>query len=345
MDFFGFTSNGLKEFFKKDLPCFRVDQIFQWIYEKGVDSFEKMSNLSKDLRCSLDQELNLFSLQLIEERISKDRQSCKFLFKLKDGYFIESVLISSSDRRTLCISSQVGCKGRCVFCASGKDGFKRDLSSSEIVEQVVLVNNKLKEKNERISNIVFMGMGEPLDNFENVINSIHILNDKKGLNISQRKITISTVGLIDKIQKLKELDLNVNLTLSLHAPNQMIRERLIPFAKKNNLEDLLRALKSYFNKTKRDLSLEYILIGGINDRKEDAKQLIATLFSYDFKINLIPYNKIEGSDFKRTTNEDIVKFKNELKKGSLSVTQRFLKGDDISAACGQLAMKQKAEVE
>lgn len=341
MEIFSYTLNELKEFFKKrSLPPFRASQVFDWIYNKRAQTFDEMSNLPKNLRESLQNNFTFFSLGKIEEVRSHNSETSKFLWKLSDGYYIESVLISSKERRTLCVSSQVGCKGGCAFCASGKEGFKRDLSTGEIIEQVVLIDQQLKEHEERISNIVFMGMGEPLDNFENVLRAIRILNDKEGLNISQRKITISTVGIIEMIDKLREEDLNVNLTLSLHAPNQSLRESLIPFAKKNDLTCLLASLKAYFQKTRRDITVEYILIDRINDSKNHARQLIEKLSPFDFKVNLIPYNPVEGLLFKRPSNNAILNFKNEVERGLIDVTQRFLKGDDITAACGQLALKQ-----
>jgi 23S rRNA (adenine2503-C2)-methyltransferase len=236
------------------------------------------------------------------------------------------------------VSSQVGCKGACLFCASGKKGFVRDLNTAEIIEQVVQIDSFLKEKNERVNHVVFMGMGEPLDNYDNVMRAIRILIEPKGINISQRKITISTVGLIDKILQMLDESLKVNLTLSLHAPNQKIRSSIMPVAKKYPYDELLNVMEEYFEKTGRDITFEYILIDGINDQKIHARELREKIKAH-FNVNLIPYNQIEGVNLKRPQKEVVEEFKNELMSKGIKVTWRYTKGKDIAAACGQLAFQ------
>jgi 23S rRNA (adenine2503-C2)-methyltransferase len=342
---YSFTLEELKHFFiEKEQKPFRAEQVFDWVYQKRAASFNEMKNLSKDLRDSLEKELKFSSLELIKTLESKDGETFKFLWKLEDGHLIESVLILSNSRRTVCVSSQVGCKGACLFCASGKRGFIRNLSTDEIIEQIVRIDEYLKDKNERVSHVVFMGMGEPLENYENVVKSIAILNEPKGLNISQRKITISTVGIIEGIKKLLKENLSVNLTLSLHAPNQKIREKIMPAAMKNPFDELLLAMEDYFEKSGRDVTYEYILIENLNDQKEHAKELADNIKSH-FNVNLIPYNPIDGVSLKRPAKEAIEAFKNELEKKDISVTWRYTKGKDIEAACGQLAFQETSTLE
>ena len=340
-----YTLEELKAWFvKAGEKTFRANQIFEWIYQKQAMSFEEMTNLSKELREKLKKAFLFPTLKLKEKEISADQETIKFLFELADGKFIEAVLINSFERRTVCVSSQVGCKGACKFCASGKKGFFRNLSSAEIIEQILFIENYLKEK---ITNVVFMGMGEPLDNLENVVKTIKMINDPKGLNLSQRRISISTVGLIDKINMLLQKELKVNLVLSLHAPNQQLREELIPYAKKNKLEELLKVMAKYAEKTSRDITFEYILIEGINDSEKDALELADKLERFDhFSVNLIPYNPILGeagedivNKFKRPASQRVNKFKDVLEKKKIPVTQRYAKGGDIAASCGQLALR------
>ncbi len=337
MNILDFTLEGLKAFFiKNSKKAFHAKQIFEWIYQKKIKNFDDMSNLSKELREFLKKELNFNILKISSLQESKDLETIKYLFKLEDGLLIESVLIKSDERRTLCLSSQVGCQVRCAFCASGKKGLLRNLSTAEIIEQILHVEEITKEN---ITHIVFMGMGEPLDNFDNVIKAINIINDPSALNISQRRITISTVGVLDKIILLKESNLKINLALSLHAPNQQLREKLIPYAKRYLIEDILKALDDYFNKTKRDITFEYILIEDVNDRPEHAKELSKLLNKRHSSVNLIPYNPIDSINYKRSSNKKIKDFKNILISQNVIVTQRYQKGSDIAAACGQLALK------
>lgn len=342
--FCSYSLDELLSFCRKEaVEPFRARQLFEWVYQKKVLDFEKMSSLKKELRAKLKAEFLLPNLQLKKVLTSKDEETVKFLFELKDKSLIESVLIKSFDRRTVCISSQVGCKGGCLFCASGKNGFFRNLKTFEIIEQVLLIEDYLKEN---ISNVVFMGMGEPLDNFDNVVKAIHILNHPLGMNISQRKISVSTVGLIEKIKLLLQKKLKVNLVLSLHAPNQETREKLIPFARANPFDELLHTVFEYAKKTSRDITFEYVLLENINDTQQAAFDLIKKLAGFrHFSINLICYNPlcspaVAGDvPLKKPHAFRILAFKQMLVKNGIAATQRYAKGADIAAACGQLALK------
>jgi 23S rRNA (adenine2503-C2)-methyltransferase len=322
---------------------FHARQLMDWVYGKGVLNWDQMTNLSKNLREKLKGNIRLPSLQFIRVVPSDDLETYKFLFKLIDGSFIESVLICSDKRRTVCVSSQVGCPAKCAFCASGKEGFKRNLRPAEIVEQVVHINKWLVEKNERVSHIVYMGMGEPLKNYDTVVKSVRALSDPSLFNISERRITISTVGIVEGIQRLTNEDLKVNLVLSLHAPNQRIRQKIIPYARKYPLEDILSAIDNYSKKTKRDITYEYTLIAGINDHPDHAHELTHLLHGKQCTVNLIPYNPVTGLYLKRPEKKAIKSFRSVLFGAKLPNTCRYTKGDDIAAACGQLALKTQNE--
>jgi len=335
MDILGLKEKELIEILlKKDYKAFRSKQIIEWIYQKKALSFDEMTNLSVAVRSFLKDNFTLFSLKLKQTQLSKDKETKKYLFELKDGFFIESVLILSNERKTICLSTQVGCAIRCTFCASGKKGFFRNLKASEIIEQIIHI---AKDINQNPTHIVFMGMGEPLLNLDELVRSIEIISNENFLKISQRRITISTVGILENIKKLKEKNLKCNLALSLHAPTDEIRNMIIPYAKKYKLESLLNELKDYSTQTKRDISFEYILIENVNDSLEDAKNLKNLLKNFQCSINLIPYNPVLGLDYKRPQNERILKFKSFLISNKLNVFQRYAKGNDIAASCGQLA--------
>lgn len=319
-------------------PSFIHNQILQWIFAKGIIDFQQMTNLSKDLRETLSQQFLLPSLQLVKMVDSDDGETTKFLWKLRDGTFIESVLIYSGDRRTVCVSSQVGCPARCAFCASGKEGLFRHLTCGEIIEQVLLIDLYLRPKNEKVSHIVFMGMGEPLDNYDQVTAAIVHLNDPKKFNISQRRITVSTVGIVENIYKLANFGLKINLVLSLHAPNQHIRKKIIPYARRYELADILKAMDYFAEKTKRDITFEYTLLKGINDQIEHAQELVELVSTKQCTVNLIPYNTVVGLKLQRPDHETIWAFREVLDKARIVNTCRYTKGDDIAAACGQLAL-------
>lgn len=320
---------------------FHAKQILDWIYQKGVLSWEEMTNLSQPLRVALAKHIKLPFLTPVQMLASKDGETFKFLWRLTDGHFIESVLICSGNRRTVCVSSQVGCPVRCAFCASGQRGFFRNLRPAEIVEQVLRIHHFLLQKGERVSHVVFMGMGEPLKNYESVVKAIEWICSPSGLNLSQRRITISTVGIPDGIKRLAHEGLKVSLVLSLHAPNQQIRQKIIPYARKYPLEEILSAMDEYAEKTKRDITYEYVLLEGINDHPDHAFELAQVLKGRQCAVNLIPYNPIPRVKLKRPRNQVIKQFRAVLFGLKVVNTCRYLKGEDIAAACGQLALQQE----
>ena len=339
MNIYDLSLLDLKKWLKEnDGKSFQAEQIYRWIYKQKVSSWEEMRNINKNLLQKLSENFSLSSLNLVQQQCSKDEQTSKFLWQLKDGKNIESVLIESGLRRTVCVSAQVGCAVGCRFCASGKNGLFRNLTTSEIIEQIVAIDKILESKGENVSHVVFMGMGEPLHNYDNVINAIRILIEEKGLNISQRRITVSTVGIIDKIYKLAEENLKVNLVLSLHAANQKTREKLIPIAHKYPLAELIKAMQNYFNVTKRDITSEYTMLDGINDSVIDANMLVGIIGSRHCTLNIIPYNEVDSADkFKKPSHQNIQEFREALDRNNITNTCRYTKGDDIAAACGQLA--------
>lgn len=337
----GISSDDLREWLAQNKePAFRAKQIFQWIYEKNVIDYKGMTNLSLALRKKLEEEIPFPVLKQLQMQSSKDEETQKFLWELKDGYKVESVLIYSEGRRTVCVSSQVGCAARCAFCASGKQGWKRNLTTAEIVEQIVQINAFLSQKQERVSHIVFMGMGEPLENYDNVVAAVRRINSPDGLNISQRRITISTVGIVDRIHDLSNEGFKVNLVLSLHAPNQNIRKKIIPYARRYEMSDVLEAMDAYSRATKRDITYEYTLLAGINDQLQHAQELVTLLEGKQCTVNLIPYNPVSGVNLERPATKTIKAFQELLDKAGIVNTCRYTKGVDIAAACGQLALQE-----
>ena len=324
---------------------FRAAQAYDWVYVKGVRSFDEMNNMGKELRNKLSGAFSFPVLKKVRELCSEDGETIKFLWELEDGKRVESVLIFSRERRTVCISCQVGCPARCAFCASGKEGLLRNLSVAEIVEQVLHIDRYLKEKEERVCHLVFMGMGEPMENYEAVVKSIQIFNAPEAFNISQRRITISTVGVVEKIRQLGDEELKVNLVLSLHAPNQHIRKKIIPYARKYALEEILDAMEEYSCKTHRDITYEYTLIAGINDHISHAEELAELLRGKQCTVNLIPYNPVPKLNLGRPSKEKIEAFREVLEEAKITTTWRYTKGKDIAAACGQLALQKGEEGE
>lgn len=319
---------------------FRASQFFNWVYQKGAHDWSLMTNLSASLRKLAASHFILQNLKLVKTEGSSDGETTKFLWELQDGKFVESVLIRSFERRTVCVSSQVGCPARCAFCASGKKGLIRNLSAAEIFEQVFEIDGFLKKKGERVSHVVYMGMGEPFENYEAVTESIKLLCDPMRLGLSQRRITVSTVGVVDGITRFADEDLKVNLVLSLHAPTQKLRLKIIPFARKYPLEEILSAMRYFAKTTRRDVTYEYTLMEGINDAPAHAEELAELLKGEQCTVNLIPYNPVEGLRLNRPSKEEIESFRDILAERGLNVTWRYTKGKDIAAACGQLALKQ-----
>lgn len=318
---------------------FRAAQVFDWIYAKDAPAFEAMTNLGKETRAKLAAHFSFPVLRHLQTLESEDGETLKFLWELPDKKRVESVLILSGDRRTVCISCQVGCPARCAFCASGREGLMRNLSAAEIVEQVLHINRILKGKGERVSHLVFMGMGEPMENYEAVVRAIQLFHDPAAFNISQRRITVSTVGVVEGIHRLAKEELKVNLVLSLHAPNQHIRKKIIPYARKYPLEEILLAMEGYARDTKRDITYEYTLLAGINDKPQHAEELAHLLMGKQCTVNLIPYNPIDGLHLQRPQRSEIEAFRSTLEGAGINTTWRYTKGKDIAAACGQLALQ------
>jgi 23S rRNA (adenine2503-C2)-methyltransferase len=314
-------------------PAFRAKQIFEWLHVKLVSSYDDMTNLSKELRNTLK---DLYPLTVLEETrrlMSKKDGTIKFLFRLNDDRVIESVLMKYHHGNSVCISSQVGCRMGCTFCASTIGGKERDLTAAEMLDQIYRIQVMTGE---RVSNVVVMGTGEPLDNYDNLVRFIRILSDSKGINISTRNITVSTCGIPDKMRQLADEELPVTLALSLHAPNNEIRKRLMPIAKQYELSEVMDAFRYYYEKTGRRLTVEYSLAEGINDKEEHAKELAVLLRGYNCHVNLIPINPIKERSYVKSDYHNIQKFKNILEKYRINVTIRREMGSDINAACGQL---------
>jgi len=323
----------------RDIENYRAGQILKWIYNREADTFDIMTNLGKEIRKLLSLNFTINRLDIIQIERSQDG-SRKYLFRLEDGNHIESVLIPEKDHYTLCISSQVGCAQGCRFCLTAKGGFVRNLSKSEIVAQVRdILKDQISSK--RITNIVFMGMGEPLANLQNVIKAIHTITEADfGLGFSSRRVTVSTAGLVSKLSALGN-ETRVNLAVSLNATDNKTRDFLMPVNKKYPIEELLDACRRYNLRPGSKITFEYILIKGINDSAENANQLAELLKEIRSKINLIPFNEHEGSDFKRPEESVISNFREILVKKGCTTMVRRSKGEDISAACGQLSAKVK----
>ena len=314
---------------------FRAEQIFKWLYQEKVTSFDEMTNLSLELRKKLEENYTICNYKILKKLQSKDG-TIKYLFDVLDGNAIESVLMKYHHGYSICVSSQIGCKMGCKFCASTGIPFVRNLSSGEIVEQILSIE---RDENIRISNVVFMGIGEPLDNYDNVVNAIHIINHPKGLNIGARHISISTSGLVPKIYKLAEEKIQCTLSISLHATTNEKRSSMMPVNNTYKIEELMQACKDYIKETNRRISFEYALAKDNNDNLEDAKQLVKLLKGMLCHVNLIPINKIENGSYTKSSNENIVKFRDYLNEHGIVATIRRELGSDIDAACGQLRRK------
>lgn len=331
-----FTLEELKEKLKEmgEKP-FRAEQIFKWLYDDRVSSFDDMTNLSIDLREKLNNIFDIKEFRILKKQVASDGTK-KYLFDVLDGNAIETVLMQYHHGYSLCVSSQVGCKMGCKFCASTGIPFVRNLSSGEIVEQIMAVE---RDEKIRISNVVFMGIGEPLDNYDNVVKAIHLINNPKGLNIGARHISVSTSGLVPKIYKLAEENIQCTLSISLHATTNEQRSKMMPVNNSYPIEELLQACRDYIEKTHRRISFEYALAKENNDNLEDAKRLVKLLKGMLCHVNLIPINKIENGSFTKSSNENIMRFRDYLNEHGIVATIRRELGSDIDAACGQLRRK------
>lgn len=312
---------------------FRAKQIYEWLHVKLADEFAEMTNLSKSLREKLEEQYAILPVKMLERQVSQIDGTNKFLFRLHDGNVVESVLMKYKHGNSVCISSQVGCRMGCAFCASTIGGLQRNLSASEMLGQIYQIQ---KITQERVSNVVIMGTGEPMDNYDNFLKFIHLLTDEYGLNISQRNVTVSTCGIVPKILELAKEHLQITLALSLHGSNQEKRRKLMPVANKYDLSEVLAACDTYFNETGRRVTFEYSLVHDVNDTEEDARELIALLKPRNCHLNLIPVNPVKERDFIRPSRKSALNFKNKLEKSGINVTIRREMGSDIDGACGQL---------
>ena len=314
---------------------YRAEQIFKWIFQDKVTSFDEMTNLSLELREKLKQNYDMHNFNILKKQTASDG-TIKYLFDVLDGNAIETVLMKYHHGFSICVSSQIGYKMGCKFCASTGIAFARSLTSGEIVEQILAVE---RDEGIRISNVVFMGIGEPLDNYENVVNAIRIINNQKGINIGARHISVSTSGLVPNIYRLADENIQCTLSISLHATTDEQRSKMMPVNNLYNIEELLKACKDYISKTNRRISFEYALAKDNNDNLEDAKRLVKLLKGMNCHVNLIPINKIENGKFTKSSNENIIKFRDYLNEHGIVATIRRELGSDIDAACGQLRRK------
>ena len=324
-----FVCNGEKKF--------KALQVFEWLYQKKVKSFSEMTNIKKEIQEQLDKDFT-FDMITIQKK-QEDKLTKKYLFKLEDDNFVEAVLMEHDYGLSICVSSEVGCNMGCAFCESGRLKKVRNLEAHEMVQQILLVEENIKK---RISSVVIMGIGEPLDNYDNVMDFIKIINDAKGIQLGARHITLSTCGIIPKIKDLMNEELQINLALSLHAPNTQLRDKLMPVNKAYNLSDLMYTVRDYIAKTNRRVTIEYVMLDGVNDNETQALELAALLKGMNVYVNLIPYNETNHIEFKKSSKETIMKFYDTLKKKGINVTIRKEFGSKIDAACGQLRSKEVA---
>ncbi len=319
---------------------YRADQVWGWLYDKKVTSFSMMKNVPSEIINLLKEEYSFETLEVVTSSTSVDGTK-KFLYGLEDHNLIEAVVMKHHYGNSICITTQVGCNIGCSFCASGQLKKKRDLATGEMILQIIQTE---REINEKIDSVVLMGIGEPFDNFDNVINFIKIVNHQKGMNIGARRITVSTSGIVPKIKEFADLNLQVNLALSLHAATDEVRSKLMKINNVYSVEKVIDAIKYYLDKTNRRVTIEYILIEGVNDREEDAKALIRLLDGINVYVNLIPYNEVLEAPYKRSPIENQKKFLHWVKQGKLDVTLRKEQGHDIDAACGQLRSIQEKKI-
>lgn len=314
-------------------PKFRGKQLYQWLHAKHVESLDEMTNIPASLKNKLLENAQFIALRPVDVLISEIDGTRKYLFQLHDGNVIESVFMRYKHGNSVCISSQVGCRMGCRFCASTLDGLERNLAPSEMLEQIYAIE---RHTGERVSNVVIMGSGEPMDNFDNILKFVELLTDSNGINISQRNLTISTCGIVPRINELAEKKFQFTLAISLHASNDEKRKALMPIANAYSIKELMESCRNYFDKTGRRITFEYSLVQGVNDTKEDAEELSALVRGINCHINLIPVNPIKERDYKQSTAHSIEAFKNRLEKNGINATVRREMGRDINGACGQL---------
>lgn len=341
-DLRSFTLDKLKaELEKLGEKAFRAKQIYEWLHKKQVTDFEEMTNISKALREKLKENYIIKNIRIVEKLTSKEDNTCKYLFDIGDNVVIESVLMRYSYGNAVCISSQAGCRMGCTFCASTIDGLERNLLPGEMAGQIYEIQRDIGE---RVSNVVIMGSGEPLDNFENIIDFLEIIHSEEGNNLSHRHITLSTCGLVNKIYDLAEKRLQITLAISLHAPNDEIRQKTMPIAKRYSMDELINAARDYANTTKRRVTFEYALIKNVNDSNDDAKELATKLKGILCHVNLIPVNDVKENNYIRSSEEKIKTFAAILQSLGIETTIRRKLGSDINAACGQLRKSYKDRI-
>ena len=334
---YGLTMEEMEEYFiSLGSKKFHADQLFSWLYEKIIDSYDSITNIKKELLEEVSKKYSIDKLKIVS--IEKDVDVCKYLFELYDGEHIEAVLMKHDYGNSICVSSQVGCNMGCRFCESGRRKRVRNLEAYEMVLQILMIEEELGK---RISHVVVMGIGEPFDNYDNLVKFLKIINNPKGLAIGARHITVSTCGIVPKIKEFSNLGLQFNLAISLHAPNDEIRNKIMPISKVYPLNELIAVLKEYYNNTSRRITFEYVLLDGINDSLENALELSKLVKGLNCYINLIPYNETNNLNFKRSSTIQIMKFYDILKQNNVNVTIRKEFGRNISAACGQLRSKKE----
>ncbi|SDG96342.1 23S rRNA m(2)A-2503 methyltransferase [Alteribacillus persepolensis] len=333
----------LKDWLKEQHePAFRADQIFEWLYQKRAQDFEEMTNLSKKLRQKLADSFSITALKQATKQESQDG-TVKLLFELQDGYTIETVVMKHNYGNSVCVTTQVGCRLGCTFCASTLGGLKRNLEAGEITAQVLEAQRALDEKGERVDSVVVMGIGEPFDNYDELMSFLKVINHDEGLNIGARHITVSTSGMVPRIYDFADEGMQVNFAISLHAPNTEIRSRLMPVNRAWPLDKLMDSIRYYQNKTNRRVTFEYGLFGGVNDQVEHAEELADVIEGLKCHVNLIPVNYVPERDYVRTKRDDIFAFERTLKERDVNVTIRREQGHDIDAACGQLRAKERKQ--
>ena len=341
-DIYNYTLEELSEYFKTigEKP-FRATQVFEWLYRNRVTSFKDMTNISQKLITKLEDEFEIKQLEIVTKQVSKDGTT-KYLFRLEDNKLIETVLMRHNYGNSVCVTSEVGCNMGCVFCASGELGKVRNLTLGEMVLQVLMVQRDLDENYQRVSNIVVMGIGEPFDNYETVLKFLQVVNYAKGLEIGARHITVSTCGIVPKIKEFANFPLQINLAISLHAPNDEIRNKIMPINKVYSISQVIDTIKEYILKTNRRVTIEYVMLNNVNDSVSNAYELAKLLKGMNVYVNLIPYNETSHLEFRKSRKEQINKFFDCLKREGINVTVRREFGSKIDAACGQLRSKEEA---